>query len=224
MHPDEDLASAGHRIRDLAALKDLTGGTVPLIPDCFHPRRPLIAYLIILSRHLLSAEPSTPVAKCSRKSCLVMMRYAAQVRLRNAVFHWARVAVLNDPKCRRFMALRARGHSYDRALWGGVTGRLGSAASCCSGRCCSTPAMTSGTRRSPEPSPSVTRLDGLRPTKNSEHVVEHGSLISGRKSHQIGTSGYPAFRRPSIRATLDRFALVEDDRVESGAIRNASDT
>jgi hypothetical protein len=33
------------------------------------------------------------------------------------VFHWARVAVLNDPKCRsRYAALRARGHSYGRAL------------------------------------------------------------------------------------------------------------
>ena len=52
------------------------------------------------------------------------MRYAAQVRLRNAVFHWARVAVLNDPKCRsRYAALRARGHSYGRALRG-VADRL----------------------------------------------------------------------------------------------------
>src|SRR3954452_16940432 len=37
-----------------------------------------------------------PVTKRSGKSCLVTMRYAAQVRLRNAVFHGARVAVLND--------------------------------------------------------------------------------------------------------------------------------
>src|SRR4029453_14536605 len=37
-----------------------------------------------------------PVTKRSGKSCIVTMRYAAQVRLRNAVFHWARVAVLND--------------------------------------------------------------------------------------------------------------------------------
>ena len=29
-----------------------------------------------------------PVTKRSGKSCLVAMRYAAQVRLRNAVFHW----------------------------------------------------------------------------------------------------------------------------------------
>jgi transposase len=60
-----------------------------------------------------------PVTKRSGKSCLVTMRYAAQVRLRNAVFHWARVAVLNDPTCRRrYTALRARGHSYGRALRG----------------------------------------------------------------------------------------------------------
>ena len=65
-----------------------------------------------------------PVTKRSGKTCIVVMRYAAQVRLRNAVFHWARVAVLNDPKCRgRYEALRARGHSYGRALRG-VADRL----------------------------------------------------------------------------------------------------
>jgi hypothetical protein len=47
------------------------------------------------------------------------MRYAAQTRLRQAVFHWARVAVQNDPYSQsRYEALRARGHSYDRALRG----------------------------------------------------------------------------------------------------------
>jgi transposase len=65
-----------------------------------------------------------PVTKRSGKTCLVVMRYAAQTRLRNAVFHWARVAVLNDPKCRgRYEALRQRGHSYGRALRG-VADRL----------------------------------------------------------------------------------------------------
>src|SRR3954447_9604608 len=58
-----------------------------------------------------------PVTKRSGKSCLGTMRYAAQIRLRTAVFHWARVAVLNAPTCgRRYAALRARGHSYGRAL------------------------------------------------------------------------------------------------------------
>ena len=65
-----------------------------------------------------------PVTKRSGKSCIVVMRYAAQARLRQAVFHWARVPVQNDPKCRsRYDALRARGHSYGRALRG-VADRL----------------------------------------------------------------------------------------------------
>src|SRR3954469_19206258 len=59
----------------------------------------------------------------------------------------------------------------------------GSPASCCGGGCCSILTMTGGQRRSPEPSPKATRLDTLRPTKNSEHVAVHWSLISGRKSH-----------------------------------------
>jgi hypothetical protein len=52
------------------------------------------------------------------------MRYAAQMRLRQAMFHWARGAVQNDPKSqRRYEALRTRGHSYGRALRG-VSDRL----------------------------------------------------------------------------------------------------
>ncbi len=65
-----------------------------------------------------------PVTKRSGKTCIVAMRYAVQSRLRQAVFHWARVAVQNDPKCRnRYVALRARGHSYSRAPRG-VADRL----------------------------------------------------------------------------------------------------
>jgi hypothetical protein len=58
-----------------------------------------------------------PVTKRSGKSHIVVMRYAAQARLRQAVFHWARVAIMHDPKSRgRYEALRRRGHSYGRAL------------------------------------------------------------------------------------------------------------
>src|SRR5215204_4253182 len=65
-----------------------------------------------------------PVTKRSGKTCVVVMRYAAQVRLRQAVFHWARIAVQIDRTCRgRYEALRARGHSYGRALRG-VADRL----------------------------------------------------------------------------------------------------
>lgn len=65
-----------------------------------------------------------PVTKRSGKTCIVVMRYAAQARLRQAVFHWARAAAQKDPKSRvRYDALRARGHSYGRALRG-VADRL----------------------------------------------------------------------------------------------------
>src|SRR3954470_1624363 len=53
-----------------------------------------------------------PVTKRSGKTWVVVMRYAAQVRLRQAVFPWARIAVQIDRTCRgRYEALRARGHS-----------------------------------------------------------------------------------------------------------------
>lgn len=52
------------------------------------------------------------------------MRYAAHVRLRNTVYHWARVASQRDAKCHaRYAALRQRGHSHGRALRG-VADRL----------------------------------------------------------------------------------------------------
>ena len=67
---------------------------------------------------------AAPVTKRSGKSHIVIMRYAAHVRLRNTVYHWARVATQHDPKCRaRYAALRKRGHSHGRALRG-VADRL----------------------------------------------------------------------------------------------------
>jgi Transposase/Transposase IS116/IS110/IS902 family len=67
---------------------------------------------------------AAPVTKRSGKSRIVVMRYAAHVRLRNTVYHWARVAAQRDPKCHaRYAALRRRGHSHGRALRG-VADRL----------------------------------------------------------------------------------------------------
>jgi len=67
---------------------------------------------------------AAPVTKRSGKSHVVIMRYAAHVRLRKAVYHWARVATQHDPKSRiRYAALRQRGHSHGRALRG-VADRL----------------------------------------------------------------------------------------------------
>ena len=67
---------------------------------------------------------AAPVTKRSGKSHTVIMRYAAHVRLRNAVYHWARVATQHDPKSRdRYAALRRRGKPHGRALRG-VADRL----------------------------------------------------------------------------------------------------
>ena len=108
--------------RDAAILSSLPGvGTVTLATLLSEAAGPISRRDYAALRTLSGVAP---VTKRSGKSCIVTMRYAAQVRLRNAVFHWARVAVLNDPKCRsRYAALRARGHSYGRALRG-VADRL----------------------------------------------------------------------------------------------------
>jgi transposase IS116/IS110/IS902 family protein len=107
---------------DAAILRSLPGvGTVTLATLLTEAADPLARRDYAALRTLSGVAP---VTKRSGKSCVVVMRYAAQIRLRNAVFHWARTAVQNDPKCRaRYEALRARGHSYGRALRG-VADRL----------------------------------------------------------------------------------------------------
>jgi transposase len=58
-----------------------------------------------------------PVTRRSGKQILVVMRQSCPHRLRTAVYHWARVAVLHDFQTRnRYAALRKRGHSHARAL------------------------------------------------------------------------------------------------------------
>src|SRR5215204_3494555 len=113
----EGAAAAGGAPRDAVILSSLPGvGTVTLAILLTEAAGPICRRDYAALRTLSGVAP---VTKRSGKSCIVTMRYAAQVRLRNAVFHWARVAVLNDPKCRsRYAALRARGHSYGRALRG----------------------------------------------------------------------------------------------------------
>jgi hypothetical protein len=45
------------------------------------------------------------------------MRQACHMRLRSAVYHWARVAIQHDELSRRrYAELRRRGHSHGRAL------------------------------------------------------------------------------------------------------------
>ena len=58
-----------------------------------------------------------PVTKRSGRRSIVIMRQACQMRLRTAVYHWARVAIQHDELSRcRYASLRQRGHSHGRAL------------------------------------------------------------------------------------------------------------
>jgi transposase len=58
-----------------------------------------------------------PVTRRSGKTHQVLMRRACNPRLRQAVYHWARVASQCDPLSKaRYASLRARGHSHGRAL------------------------------------------------------------------------------------------------------------
>jgi transposase len=56
--------------------------------------------------------------KDSHPDCrATVMRQACNIRLRTAVYHWARVAIQHDePSKRRYRELRQRGHSHGRAL------------------------------------------------------------------------------------------------------------
>ncbi len=60
-----------------------------------------------------------PVTKRSGKSLIVIRRLAPHNRLQDAVYHWAGVAIQNDPVSNaKYVALRARGHGHARALRG----------------------------------------------------------------------------------------------------------
>jgi hypothetical protein len=108
--------------RDVAILKSLPGiGRINLATLLAEASGPL-------SRRdyqgLRTLSGIAPVTRRSGKSHIVLLRYAAHVRLRRAVYHWARVATQHDPKSRtRYVALRRRGHSHGRAIRG-VADRL----------------------------------------------------------------------------------------------------
>ena len=58
-----------------------------------------------------------PITRQSGKSSVVIMRRGCNGRLRNAVYHWARVSTMVDGHWRaRYRALRERGHTHGRAL------------------------------------------------------------------------------------------------------------
>jgi transposase len=124
MTTGESEAASGDRLRrqDVLILRSMPGiGRINLAALLCEASGPLGSRDYQALRTLCGAAP---VTKRSGKSRIVVMRYAAHARLRNTVYHWARVAAQRDPKCRaRYAALRGRGHSHGRALRG-VADRL----------------------------------------------------------------------------------------------------
>lgn len=120
----ETSAAAGECLRrqDIVILRSMPGiGTINLATLLCEASGPLGSRDYQALRTLCGAAP---VTRRSGKSHLVVMRYAAHRRLRNTVYHWARVATQHDPKSRaRYATLRQRGHSHGRALRG-VADRL----------------------------------------------------------------------------------------------------
>ncbi len=114
--PDEDQSPGQIREqRDVEILRSLPGvGRIVLATLLAEASQPLRERDYHVLRNLSGVAPIT---RRSGKRCVVVMRRACHQRLRNALYHWARVAMQHDPISRaRYHALRSRGHSHGRAL------------------------------------------------------------------------------------------------------------
>jgi transposase len=105
--------------RDVEILRSLPGvGRIVLATLLAEASQPLGARDYHALRTLCGVAPVTRNSgKRSGHRSLVVMRRACCHRLRDAVYHWARVATQHDPKSRAaYAALRARGKTHGRAL------------------------------------------------------------------------------------------------------------
>ena len=117
----DELAPAGdpegqkREHRDVQILRSLPGvGRVVAATMLAEASQPLAER----NYHALRAHAGVaPVTKQSGKRAHVMMRRACDKRLRNAVYHWARVSTQLDPHSKaQYAALRKQGHTHGRAL------------------------------------------------------------------------------------------------------------
>jgi transposase len=119
---EEEAEGPAREHRDVEILRSLPGLgrliAAALLGEAAQP-------LATRDYHTLRAVTGlAPVTLQSGKRWRVAMRYACHGRLRQAVYHWARVSVQCDPQSRaHYAALRARGHNHPRALRG-VADRL----------------------------------------------------------------------------------------------------
>lgn len=107
--------------RDVEILRSLPGlGRIILAALLAEAARLLAARDYHALRALGGVAPVTRASgKRSKGRAPVQMRRACSRALRNALYHWARVAAQVDPHWKaRYAALRARGHSHGRACRG----------------------------------------------------------------------------------------------------------
>ena len=110
----------GHR--DVQILRSLVGVGVRVAATMFGEAAQLLA-----ERNYDALRAHTgvaPVTRQSGKRKQVMMRHACNGRLREAVYHWARISVQHDKRsATAYAEYRGRGHTHGRALRG-VADRL----------------------------------------------------------------------------------------------------
>lgn len=108
--------------RDVIVLRSLAGvGRVVTATMLAEASQPLAER----DYHALRSYGGTaPITRQSGKRRSVLMRQSCNPRLRNAIYHWARVSTQCDPRSKEHYAeLRSKGHSHGRALRG-VADRL----------------------------------------------------------------------------------------------------
>ena len=111
--PDEPPGRQGQR--DVDILRSLPGvGRIVLATLLAEAHEPLRRRDYQALRCLSGVAP---VTKRSGKTLIVVRRLAAHNRLRDAVYHWAAIAVQHDAVSKaKYAALKERGHSHARAL------------------------------------------------------------------------------------------------------------
>jgi transposase len=114
---DQERPSAGDQREhsDIAIVRSMPGiGTRVAARMLAEASQPLVDRAYHVLRACMGVAP---VTKQSGKRRTVSMRYACNLRLRNAAYHWARTGAQHDPASRAYYTtLRARGHTHGRAL------------------------------------------------------------------------------------------------------------
>ena len=100
---------------DVDILRSLPGVGVIVMGTLFAEAAPLLAQAD--GTTLRSYSGQAPITRRSGKSWVVVMRRGCNERLRDALYHWARVSTTCDPAARAYYHdLRSRGHTHGRAL------------------------------------------------------------------------------------------------------------